>query len=456
MHRTGGWSPGLTGIRKCGAAGLVVLGAALLLMVGCSSDDPSLVGSGLVETHLDTQLDTLLATAVIQFQPVAVDDPDVPFDKQELLYMGSQGGTSSALLVNFDFSDVFTDSFPESAWTSDNIDWVKLQIIMPEFYSSLGGLEDTEETEKGLSKGYEVFMLDAPFDSTAFPGPLPAFDNTDLNINPEITEAGEVNIDISLPFFLAWVQNGGQQGLLIREAEGSDQGLVGFASRDNLHMNSQFGDLGENTTVGPALRVQFAAQDSIISLASAADISSFHQVADVPGDIADGFAVQGCLRNYPVLRFDVSSLPQNVAINRAVLHVTNDTTTSFGNLSSLVVSEFNLDYLPDPGDTLTLEDLDLATYTISGMTSLDPTYNDVMQFNVTQAIQRLVNSVYEGEKAFIMTLGEDAFPVYDLSTVDPDFYFNRFNFFGSAAADSLRPQLRITYSGVDELTEGGE
>lgn len=55
-----------------------------------------------------------------------------------------------------------------------------------------------------------------------------------------------------------------------------------------------------------------------------------------------------------------------------------------------------------------------------------------------------------------MTAGEDFFPRYDLTTVDPDFYFTQFNFFGTAAPDSLRPHLRITYSGVDELTGGGE
>ena len=464
MRSIAGWSPGRTGIRRSAAALVVGLALALLLVVGCTSDEPNTVGSGLVDTHLDTVLDTLLAAQVVQYAPLVVEDPDVPLYEQELLYMGSQGGTSSAVLVTFDFSDVFTDSFPESAFTQENVSWVKLQLIMPEFYDALQGSTEEEETkgragrtpDKGLTKTYEVFMLDAPFDSSAYPGPLPSFDFTDMNIDQEPTEAGEVNIDMSVPFFLSWVNAGGEQGLIIREAEGSEEGLVAFASRDNIHMNSQFGDLAEGTTVGPALRIQFAAQDSILSLASSADISSFHEVGDIPASAAEGFTVRGCLRSYPVLRFDMSGLPENVAINRAVLHVTNDTLTSFGNLSSLVVSEFNTDYLPGDGENLTLEELDLATYTIAGMTSLDPTYNDVMQFNVTQAVQRLVNEVYEGEKAFILTLGEDAFPVYDLTTVDPDFYFNQFNFYGTAAADSLRPHLRITYSGVDELTEGGE
>ena len=121
-----------------------------------------------------------------------------------------------------------------------------------------------------------------------------------------------------------------------------------------------------------------------------------------------------------------------------------------------MISEFNMDNFGTAADSLRLDDLDAATYRISGMTSLDPTFNEVMQFNVTQAVQRLVNSVYDNDRGLIMTAGEDIFPNYDLSRIDPDFYFTQFNFFGTSAEESLRPRLRITYSGVDELTGGGE
>lgn len=436
---------------------LAVLAAWLgLYLAGCSSDEPNLVGTGLVESHIDTSLDTLLVTEILQYTGKNLYDPDQMLSQQEMLYLGSQGGTSSSILANYDFSEVFSDSLPEEVWTAENISWVRLQMIMADYYISLYEPEVEEEGQKVIPKYYEVYQLDAPFDTTAYPAPVPGHDLTDLNINPILDDAGEVNIDLSVPFFLDWVQAGAVQGLLVQEGGGSDAGLSGFAARDNRHMGSQFLQLGEGTTQGPALRIQFVNPDTIVSIKPIADTSTFHEIAAAPADPADGLMLRTCLRSYPILRFNLADLPPDVYINRAVLYVANDTTTSFGNLESIVISEFDLDFFGSTGDSLPLPDLESAVYRISGMTSLDPTYNGVLQFNVTQAIQRIVNSVYEGEKGLIMTAGEDIFPSYDLSTVDPDFYFTQFNFFGTAAPDSLRPQLRITYSGVDELTGGGE
>jgi hypothetical protein len=434
----------------------VLAGWLGLYVAGCSSDDPSRVGLGLVESHIDISLDTLLVTEILDFTGKNLYDPGQMVSQQEMLYLGSQGGTTSSILVNYDFSDVFTDSLPEEIWTPDNISWVRLQMIMADHYISLYEPEEEEEGEKVIPKVYEVFQLEAPFDTTAYPAAVPPHDLTDLNVNPILDDAGEVNIDLAEAFFLNWVAAGDTLGLLVQEGGGSDQGLSGFAARDNRHMGSQFLSLGEGTTQGPALRIQFVEPDTIVSIKPIADTSTFHQLAQAPVDPADGFMLRTCQRSYPILRFNLAELPPNVYINRAVLYVVNDTTTSFGNLESIVISEFDMNFFGSPGDSMPLPDLEFAVYRISGMSSLDPTYNSVMQFNVTQAIQRIVNSVYEGEKGLIMTAGEDIFPSYDLSSVDPDFYFTQFNFFGTAADDSLRPQLRITYSGLDELTGGGE
>ena len=446
-------------LRRIGSGRLVPLAMVSLLLVGmaivgCSSDDTNLVGSSLVTTTIDTMLDTLGAYQVPQFTGKNIEDPDLPVARQEMLYLGSQGGTESNILVNYDFSEIFSDSFPEEVWTAQNITWVKLQMIQSDFYISL--FEPEEEGEKVLPKVYEVYQLDAPFDSTAYPGAIPSYDLTDLNVNSILDEAGEVNIDISAPFFLNWVANAQTQGLMIQEGPGSTAGFSGFAARDNRHMGSQFQQLGEGTTQGPALRIQFVEPDTILSIKPIADTSTFHEIAEAPTDPGDGFFLRTCLRNYPVFKFDLTALPENVYINRAVLYVVNDTLNSFGNLESIVISEFDMEEFGSPGDVLELDDLDDATYSIIGMSSLDPRLNRVMQFNVTQAIQRMVNSVYSNDRGLIMTAGEDFFPRYDLTTVDPDFYFTQFNFFGTAAPDSLRPHLRITYSGVDELTGGGE
>jgi len=77
-----------------------------------------------------------------------------------------------------------------------------------------------------------------------------------------------------------------------------------------------------------------------------------------------------------------------------------------------------------------------------------------LAFDVTTLVQRVVNDVYTDPRGLVLTAGEDVFPTYDLTTVDPDFYFTEFRFFGTAAADSLRPRLEITYS-RNEARPGG-
>jgi hypothetical protein len=459
LRKPAGWSPATAGFRRSAAALFTGLGlVVMVLAVGCSSDETSLVGTGLVDAGIDNELETMLAVDIIQYGARDLIDPDVPLDDQELLYLGSQAGNSSAILVNFDFSNVYTDSFPDTMFTTDKIKFVRFQMFQPTFYKKPGPDDGKDgEALKASDKALVLHALDAPFDSLAFPGEIPPYDD-DINYNTDPDELynGLVSFPINEVEFLNWVQSQEMRGFVLLEGLGSEDGLVGFGSRDNKHVASQFDDQAVGTTLGCVLLVEFEETDERISIPSAADISTFHELAQPPADPAEGFMVRGCLRNVPIMRFSLDGLPENVAINRAVLQVVNDTTTSFGNLESLVVSEFNMDFFGAEGDTLDLEELDLATFTIAGMTSLDPLNNDVMQFNVTQAIQRIVNGVYDGERAFIMTMGEDQFSRYDLSTVDPDFYFTQFNFFGSAAADSLRPQLRITYSGVDELIGGGQ
>jgi len=436
--------------RALAASALCLIWLGLLVAAGCTSDDANLTGAILVESTIDVTLDTLGVREVDQYVGKNVADASVPLLKHELLYMGTEGGNSSALLVNFNFDDAYSDSIPEEAYTLSNIAWVELQMIMPSVY--MGGSED-DTTING--KIYEVHQLDTPFDGSQYPGDIPAYDPTDLNIEPGLDISGEPQIEISVPFFLNWVNTGGDQGLLIQEGFGSEPGFVAFSSLENHHV-SQFPPLGVGTTLSPVLRVQFVEQDTIVSFPPYADISTYHELETAPADISDGFMVRTGLRTYPIIRFNLDELPENAIINRAVLYAVNDTSTSFGNLEALVISEYDMDFFGVPGDTLPLADLSSYTYTISGMTSLDPTYNDVLQFNVTQAIQRMVNSVYEGDKGFIMTAGESIFPNYNITAVNPDFYFTQFNFFGTAADDTLRPHIRVTYSTVDELSGEGQ
>jgi hypothetical protein len=258
--------------------------------------------------------------------------------------------------------------------------------------------------------------------------------------------------------FRGWVNAGQTVGLIIALGADSDAGLVGFGARE-LVRYSEIESVGVGTIVAPNFIVEF--NDGVtprLLLAPVADTSTFEVVPPAPAalaDIADGFVLRTCLRSYPALNFDFSRLPDDVLINRAVLRLTNNQELAFGNSEAIVVSEFNSANLAAaPSDTMTFAELDEATYVITGQTSLDPTKVRHLAFDVTTLVQRLVNDVYADPRGLVLTAGEDIFPTYDLTSVDPDFYFTEFRFFGTTAEDSLKPRLEITYSRHEDRMGG--
>lgn len=437
--------------------GLVFLGllAALLLnLAGCTSDDANTVGLDQVETEFEVVLEPLALEDITHYQTFPVKDEEVPLAEQELLYFGEQDGTASSVLMNFDFSAVYTQDHPESLWTAGNIKNVRLLFILAESYAS-------DDSLNAIPKVYDLQRLNQPFDPGDFPGD--AFEPTGSSalINLELVAGRDVSLLVRELDFLNWVNSGVEQGFVLEEGDAgslvSDPGLVGLASQEIDHA-TQFPAETQLEDVRIRFFVEFEDELDVegVYLYPTEDISTFHEIQDVPADQADGLCVRTCLRNYPFLAFDFSALPTNAFVNRAVLSVVNDTTTSYGALEAIVVSEFPLAALPAAGDSITLDEIRDDVYAISGMVNLDPFNNAVMEFNITTAVHRIVNGVYEGPRGFLMTAGEDMFPGYDVSSLDPDFYLTRFNFFGTSAADSLRPRLKVSYSVVEGINGGGE
>ncbi len=436
----------------------ILLGGTLLLVGGgCTSDSPSGVGSSLANGDFDVVLAPLAVDQATGFSALSIDDPDIPLNNQEVLYLGDQGGTSSSILVNFNFDELFSEDFPESLFTDQNIRTVKLSLTRLSFYGT--GVPDTTATfgaDKVATIFYSFKMLDAPFDTTVFPGPVPDHQGEQLIQGPLDEEYGnEPLIPLFKDDFLQWLESGGTRGFLIEASLGSDPGLVGFASRE-LNSYNELDDVAVGTVVAPNLVVSFENEEINFLLPPVADVSTFDALEPVPTDLDDGFVLRTGLRSYPVFQFDFSALPNNAFINRAVFAVTNDTTLSFGNLHSLVISELPRDIYAEPTDSLSLQELGDEVFVITGQTSLDPVLNRDIRFDVTQAVQRMVNHVYEGERGLLMTAGEDFSPLYDQGSIDPEFYFSQFNFMGIAAPDSLRPRLEVTYSLAGDISGEGE
>ncbi|MGD9549018.1 MAG: hypothetical protein AB7V45_15930 [Candidatus Krumholzibacteriia bacterium] len=446
------------------ASAAVLLCGAVLALQACTGDEPGPVGVDLVDREIDVVLQPLGIDAVDRFAALAIEDADIPLSRQEVLYLGVEAGVASAILVNVDFDLEYDEFLRESLFSVDSLQTVKLSLTKLEVFGS--GAADEEDPAKVTEFSLHLYELTAPFDSTAYPGAMPGF-TRQLSFAVEegdpFTWSGE-GLEIFAPIriddFLGWVADGGVRGFMLTATTDSDSGLVGFAARD-LDSYNELADVAVGTIVGPNFVLDFddavELEDGtdVLLLPNSGDISTFHELSAAPESPEDGFILRTGLRSYPALRFDFSALPHGAFINRAVFRVTNDTLAGFGNLHSLVVSELDAEFLAEPAGTMTLDELGDAVYVITGQTSVDPALNRDLGFDVTQAVQRIVNEVYEGERGLVLTAGEDFAPAYDQGVIDPEFYFSQFRFLGTAAADSLRPRLEITYSLSEEITGGG-
>ncbi len=116
---------------------------------------------------------------------------------------------------------------------------------------------------------------------------------------------------------------------------------------------------------------------------------------------------------------------------------------------TIMVATIDLETLRDPAQR--------SSFHITGQTSLDPTFHEVIQFDVTQAILRIINEVYTGTRGFVLVGGENFVPEGIFTSVNPDFYYREFHFLGTSALDPVhRPQLKFTYSIVNDIDPEGE
>lgn len=439
----------------------VFLLLSLALVAGCTSDDPNETGLTQVTREIEVVLEPLLLESIDEFRAIPIIDEEVPLSEQQLLYVGSLEGTSSSALMNFAFGSIISEDYPDTLFTEEHVKSVTLRAHVTE--ATYAADPDLNAVTKGLA----LKLLAEPFNAADFPGAVPEISPGSLPLSMGVLEGHNVSLDIYEGTFLNWVAEDAVRGLVLEETlvdennnliENRTDGLILLGSQE-IEFPSQFLDQTTVEDVFLSIFVEFEDDLEIdgVYLYPTEDISTFHELNPVSADVADGFSLRTCLRNYPLLAFDFSELPDNIYVNRAVLSLHSDLESSFGQLESIVVSEFGLDNLPAAGDSLGLLDIEESIYTISGMVNLDPKLNDEMKFNVTTAVHRFINGVYEGRRAFLLTAGEDMFPGYDPTSIDPDFYLTRFNFFGTAAEDStLRPRLEISYSVVEEFLGGDE
>ncbi len=453
------------------AAGLLPLALAGLTGVasldGCSSDDPNSVGGGLGGVEFDTLLVPLTIRQVDHYGVLDVTDSAHPLDQAETLYLGSDGDDASSILVTFDFS-----AYPDNLWTAEylrasNINRVDLTLNMLTWYFPNHGnaISDSIPNPRpwtGAQKYYDVHQLLAPFDTLSHPGPEPAFEAATLDVAGELEPAsGPIFVQLSTSRVATWLANGEKVSIIIREGSGSQPGLLGFASKEMVHGGSTLPMERPSQVLGPALIIEvneapasLPSDSTNLVIGPVADVSTWHSVGTPPATAADGIEFRTPVRSYPALSFDLAALPNNVHVNRADIFLTTDTTRTVGPSHAIVVSEIPPDFAPAGVTHVTLGDLGSQVYQISGRTGLDPadSNSDVVNFNVTTSIQRYLNGVYSGERAFLLAGSESLFPSFATS-YKPDFWYVRRVFHGTAADSAQQPRLRVIYSRDNDVTE---
>ncbi len=455
--------------------GLLAMLLALALAAGCSSEDANPVGANLAETAIDSALVALTASAVTDFGVLDVVDPDVPHDETEVLYLGSQGPEASSILASYDFTVL---DHPDSAYllpflTEENIVAADIILYLLTWYEPDRGVDIPDsgftpvvEPWPGSRKFYEVHALTAPLDTLAYPAGEPGFDSALLNRGaPELADAnGPIFVSLSPGPVVERLLARERLDVIIREGAGSEPGLLGFASKEMAHGGSTLPLLNAQVVLGPALRLrpevvpeEWSSDRQYLILGPRADVSTFHQLEQTSTDPAAAAMVRTHRRSYPAIRFDLAGLPANVRINRAHLVVVNDTSRSYGHRTVLACSEVPVDFVPDGRTTVSLDDIAPEVFLLDGNGSWQPEHlsEHTLRFDVTQSLQRGINGAFSGERSFLLTAGEYFLPGWN-SDPDPDFWFTKWVFHGTAAAPELRPRLEISYTRLDELTDPGE
>jgi len=412
---------------------------------GCTSDEPGAVGAG-IPSELDLDDPTVLKIRTLAINgSLTLSDPDKPFDQFEVLYFGHRGEEASSILARYDFSSLQDSVGQDVVINEANIKSVTLRLFRMKAY------ESTDTTVAGIEKDFEIWTLSDTLDTSLYPGDEPA---VEFLIADEHGVGSAIFIDLPETRFVDWWQNG-HTGIMIKEGDGSDEGLVGYASAE-LELYSQIDLEDDETVVGPTITVTFedALDVGAQTFAPIADVSTFHAADSQSEDFDGGIMMRTHMRTYPWFRIDLDGLPENILVNRAILRCAVDTSRGYGPLAALVLSEVPIATV-EGVDTLTLDEFGDAVALVEGQVNVDPTYiaEDMapwVGWDVTNSIQRYVNGVVSGGTGLILSDGEDVFSSYDIALWDPEFYLTRYWFFGTAEPEAgeedMRPYLEITYT----------
>lgn len=277
---------------------LIMLGIGMALG-GCSEEF-----YGLLPGHVDT----LIAYPRQEIQQITVIGDASGMAGMETLYLGSENGTRSDILLEYDFSNIGTDNpdYPGSLFDAANIKSVfftikKMRPFIP--FANSG-------YSPPLNLYYRLLLLENSFDPADYiVAPGPPRPQGGRNLNQDFNEpnhSNEPRLRLWKDDVADWINNGDRVSMALTADAGSDSGLVGFASLE-LKNYRELPDMAYGDNHAPTIVIEFM-DNSIPNflIPPVHDTSTFDQVAALPPDMLN---IQTGLRSYPVLTFDIPPLP---------------------------------------------------------------------------------------------------------------------------------------------------
>ena len=422
---------------------LLAAGLAIGLAGGCTGDAPGPLGADLPQgPGFDTLLVPLTIDSLETYRRFAVvDTVHDPLSRQQVLYVGRQGSERSSILVRYDFSVFQGSEWDTVDFTVDNIQSVKLRLQGLKYYGDL--LLPSGEVG-ALLKRLVVNALVDTLDPSLYPGPEPAVGARLSSV--EEGSGQEIILPLPRSAFLAWAAAGRHTGLRITEGDsvGSQAGIVGYASKELTLPASLLAPLDSGTIVGPNLLIEFREPAQIVRLSPIADVSTLSAIDPLPDSPADGLVVRSHLRSNPLLGFSLDDLPEGAVVNRAVLMVTLDSTRSYGPAEAIVCCETPASSFPSDRVSYLLGDLPSRLTAAAGVVGIETNAKRRVRFDLTSTVQRWANGVYGEPLLFALLPAEDFLTAYNSNSWAPDVFWQRFRFYGTAAADTNdRPRLLI-------------
>ena len=441
------------------AAPLLALVLALAI-AGCTSDETNPVGAGVPGELQVGSPETVALFEMTDRGHVELTGEDTLYSENQVVYFGGSATESSAILARYDFS-VLRDSVPEwMTLTEGDILAATLNLYRLNFYAAEDEDEEEEETREGYDKNFEVYNLAGPLDVSLYPGPEPAYEELLID---QMSYGTNIYLDFNPATIIDWLENG-HDGIIIREGPASDfAGLVGFASVDlDLDGGGVFEIARSDTaiTVGQAISVQIFATrgegedvqtfERTFAIPPVEDVSTLHPLEAPSADLSSDVMLRTHRRISPYFAFAVAdSLPDGAFINRAVIRLGADFERSYGQIQSLVIHEVPLD-LVDGAASVSLADLEESGAVSTGqyavdLDGLESAEGEWVGWDVTSAVQRIINGVLAEDTVFLITAGEDFTGFATTSYYDPDFYLSRYVFHGTEHP-LLLPHLEVTYT----------